>query len=107
MPTPLVIVALGCLALGVWCVAAALRALRQRRVVGGAGRGLVGALLLCLAALGATIAAGIRGYRALTYEEGAATVKTEPVGPRRFPATVVLPDQRLARSDLPGAPSYL
>src|SRR5438046_3746523 len=80
MPTPLVIVALGCLALGVWCVAAALRALRQRRVVGGAGRGLVGALLLCLAALGATIAAGIRGYRALTYEEVAATVKTQPVG---------------------------
>src|SRR2546430_4651550 len=60
MSATLVFVALGCLALGVWCVAAALQALRQRRVVGGAGRGLLGALLLSLAALGATIAAGIR-----------------------------------------------
>src|SRR2546422_5652244 len=107
MPTPLVIVALGCLALGVWCVAAALRALHQRRVVGGAGRGLVGALLLCLAALGATIAAGIRGYRALTYEEVAATVKTQPVGPQHFRATIVLPDQRLAMYDLAGDAFYV
>ena len=107
MPTPLVIVALGCLALGVWCAAAGLRALRQRRVVGGAGQGLLGALLLSLAALGATIAAGIRGYRALTYEEVAATVKTEPVGPQRFRATIVLPDQRLAMFDLAGDAFYV
>src|SRR2546429_9808958 len=73
MPTPLIIVALGCLALGVWCVAAALRALRQRRVGGGAGRGLGGALLLCLPARGGTIAAGIRGYRGLPDGGGAAT----------------------------------
>src|SRR5207237_5820427 len=107
MPTPLVIVALGCLALGVWCAAAGLRALRQRRVVGGAGRGLLGALLLSLAALGATIAAGIRGYRALTYEEVAATVTTEPVGPQRFRATIVLPDKRLAMYDLAGDAVYM
>src|SRR5207245_4877914 len=100
MRPTLVIAALGCLALGVWCVAAALRALRQRRVVGGAGRGLLGALLLCLAALGATIAAGIRGYRALTYEEVAATVKTQPVGPQHFRATIFLPRQRLAMYDV-------
>jgi len=88
-------------------VAAALQALRQRRVVGGAGRGLVGALLLCLAALGATIATGIRGYRALTYEEVAATVKTQPVGPQHFRATIVLPDQRLAMYDLAGDAFYV
>src|SRR2546423_8952219 len=102
MPPTLVVVALGCLALGVWCVAAGLGALRQRRVVGGAGRGLVGALLLCLAALGVTIATGIQGYRALTYEEVAATVKTQPVGPQHFRATIVLPDQRLAMYDMAG-----
>src|SRR5467141_3261981 len=107
MPPTLVTVALGCLALAVGCVAAALRALRQRRVVDGAGRGLVGALLLCLAALGATIAAGIQGYRALTYEEVAATVKTEPVGPQRFRATIVLPDQRLAMYELAGDAFYV
>src|SRR5437773_9186212 len=107
MSATLVIVALGCLALGVWCAAAGLQALRQRRVVGGAGQGLLGALLLSLAALGATIAAGIRGYRALTYEEVAATVKTEPVGPQRFRATIVLPDQRLAMFDLAGDAFYV
>ena len=107
MSATLVFVALGCLALGVWCVAAALQALRQRRVVGGAGRGLLGALLLSLAALGATIAAGIRGYRALTYEEVAATVKTQPVGPQHFRATIVLPDQRLLMYDLAGDAFYV
>src|SRR5438105_9629737 len=107
MSATLVFVALGCLALGVWCVAAALQALRQRRVVGGAGQGLLGALLLCLAALGATIAAGIRGYRALTYEEVAASVKTEPVGPQRFRATIVLPDRRLAMYELAGDAFYV
>src|SRR2546429_8032691 len=71
MPTPLVIVALGCLALGVWCAAAGLRALRQRRVVGGAGRGLVGGPPLCPAAPGGTIAPGIRGRPAPTPERGA------------------------------------
>jgi len=107
MSATLVFVALGCLALGVWCVAAALQALRQRRVVGGAGRVLLGALLLSLAALGATIAAGIRGYRALTYEEVAATVKTQPVGPQHFRATIVLPDQRLLMYDLAGDAFYV
>src|SRR3989440_4726324 len=107
MSATLVFVALGCLALGVWCVAAALQALRQRRVVGGAGRGLLGALLLSHAALGATIAAGIRGYRALTYEEVAATVKTQPVGPQHFRATIVLPDQRLLMYDLAGDAFYV
>src|SRR5438046_2005630 len=60
-----------------------------------------------LAALGATISVGIRGYRALTYEEVAATVKTEPVGPQRFRATIVLPDQRLAMFDLAGDAFYV
>ena len=107
MPPTLVVVALGCLALGVWCVAAGLRALRRRRVVGGAGQGLVGALLLSLGALGVTIATGIQGYRALTYEEVAATVKTQPVGPQHFRATIVLPDQRLAMYDVAGDAFYV
>src|SRR5438046_10054960 len=65
MPTPLVIVALGCLALGAWYAAAGLRALLQRRVVGGAGQGLLGALLRSLAELGAAIAASRRRCRAV------------------------------------------
>src|SRR5213594_182844 len=107
MPAPLLIAALCLLIVGVATVAAVPRAVRERRWLGGVIRTLVGALLLCLAALAATISAGIRGYRALTYEEVAAKVKTEPVGLQRFRATIVLPDQRLAMYELAGDAFYV
>ncbi len=107
MPAPLLIAALCLLIVGVATVAAVPRAVRERRWLGGLIRTLVGALLLCLAALAATISAGIRGYRALTYEEVAAKVKTEPVGLQRFRATIVLPDQRLAMYELAGDAFYV
>ena len=107
MPAPLLIAALCLLALGLVTVATVPRAARERRWLGGLIRTLVGALLLCLAALAATISVGIRGYRALTYEEVAARVKTEPVGLQRFRATILLPDQRLAMYDLAGDAFYV
>src|SRR2546426_5940754 len=64
---PLLIAALCLLIVGVATVAAVPRAVRERRWLGGLIRTLVGALLLCLGVLAATISAGIRGYRALTY----------------------------------------
>src|SRR5436190_22015775 len=81
MSATLVFVALGCLALGVWCVAAALQALRQRRVVDGARRGLLGALLLSLAALGGPIAAGFRAYAPPRSEGLGGPVRPHPSGP--------------------------
>src|SRR5213592_1499714 len=107
MPAPLLIAALCLLIVGVATVAAVPRAVRKRRWLGGLIRTLVGALLLCLGVLAATISAGIRGYRALTYEEVAAKVKTEPVGLQRFRATIVLPDQRLAMYELAGDAFYV
>src|SRR5213080_2744529 len=107
MPAPLLIAALCLLIVGVASVAAVPRAVRERRWLGGLIRTLVGALLLCLGVLAATISAGIRGYRALTYEEVAAKVKTEPVGLQRFRATIVLPDQRLAMYELAGDAFYV
>jgi len=107
MPAPLLIAALCLLALGLVTVATVPRAARERRWLGGLIRTLVGALLLCLAALAATISVGIQGYRALTYEEVAARVKTEPVGLQRFRATILLPDQRLAMYDLAGDAFYV
>src|SRR3989454_7720665 len=104
---PLLIAALCLLIVGVATVAAVPRAVRERRWLGGLIRTLVGALLLCLGVLAATISAGIRGYRALTYEEVAAKVKTEPVGLQRFRATIVLPDQRLAMYELAGDAFYV
>jgi hypothetical protein len=107
MPGPLVIVALCLLALGAACGLAAATALRRGRWVGGATRALLGLLLLALAALAGTITLGLRGYRALTYEEVAATVKTQPVGHQRFRATIVLPDQRLAMYEFAGDALYV
>jgi hypothetical protein len=82
---------------------------RARRWTGGAIRGLVGLLLLALAALAGTLAVGLRGYQALTLEVLAATVTTEPIGPQHFRATVVFPPpgRRLAMFDLSGDAFYV
>lgn len=68
---------------------------------------LVGLLLLSLSTLCATITVGIRGYRAFTAEQLAATIKTEPVGPHHFRVTVVLPDSSLHMFDLAGDEVYV
>lgn len=70
------------------------RALRRRRIVGGSGSVLLGALLLALAALAATVSVGTRGYRAFTREETAAVVTVAPTAPRRFAARFRFPDGR-------------
>src|SRR5256885_11222504 len=64
-------------------------------------------LLLALAALAATVTVGLQGYRALTFEEVAATVRTEPLAPQRFRATITLPDRRLAMYELAGDAFYV
>src|SRR5881296_2291890 len=107
MPSTLIIVSVCLLVVSVALFRGVPAAVRGGRWLGGAGRGLVGLLLLALAALAGTISVGIRGYRALTYEEVAATVKTEPVGVQRFRATIVLPDHRLAMYDLAGDAFYV
>jgi hypothetical protein len=107
MSTTAIIVALCLLVFGLAFCGAAVRAFRRRHWIGGMMRGLSGLLFLTLAALIATIVVGIRGYRALTFEEVAATVKTEPLGPQRFRATVTLPDNRLAMYELSGDAFYI
>src|SRR5213596_291544 len=107
MPSTLVVVGLCFLLAGVVFLRAAPAAVRRGRWAGGAGRALVGLLLLAFAALAATITIGMRGYQALTLEVVAATVKTEPVGPQRFRATIVLPDRRLAMYELAGDAFYV
>jgi hypothetical protein len=104
-----VIVAAALAVLGFVFCRAALAAFRppQRRWLAGWMRTLIGLLLLALAALLATITVGIRGYRALTFEEVAATVKTQPIAPQRFRATIVLPDKRLAMYELAGDAFYV
>jgi hypothetical protein len=107
MSIRLVIAGLCLLVLGVVFCRAAMTALRTRRWLGATVRGLVGLLLLALAGLAATIVVGLRTYQALTLEVLAATVTTEPLGPQRFRATIVLPDKRLAMYDLAGDALYM
>jgi len=107
MTIALGLVALCLLLLGAAVGATALRAMRVRHWLGGTVRGLGALLLLALAALAATVTVGLQGYRALTFEEVAATVRTEPVAPQRFRATITLPDHRLAMYDLAGDAFYV
>src|SRR5205809_5411538 len=107
MTASLIVSALCLLLVGTFVGVRAVRAPRARHWLGGTIRGLVALLLLALAALAATITIGIQGYRALTYEEVAATVKTEPVAPQRFRATITLPNRRLAMYELAGDAFYV
>src|SRR5947208_11033341 len=107
MPTRLLLAGLALLILGVVSCRAGVAALRTRRWAGGVLRGLAGLLLVALAGLAAAITIGLRAYRALTLEVLAATVTTEPVGPQRFRATILLPDKRLAMYDLAGDALYM
>src|SRR5438445_2763634 len=72
------------------------RRYRVSSLVGFLGAGLC----VTLALLCGAITVGIRGYRALTQEVVAATIKTEPIAPQRFRATVTLPDGSLHMFDL-------
>lgn len=68
---------------------------------------LTAALCGSLATLSGVVTVGIRGYRAFTQEVVAATIKTEPLGPQRFRATVMLPDSSLHMYDLAGDEIYV
>lgn len=103
----LVITGLCLLVVSALTLRASARAVRVRRWTGGAIRGLLGLLLLTLAALAGAGAVGLRGYQALTHEEVAATVTTDPIGPHHFRATITLPDRRLAMYDFLGDAFYV
>src|SRR5467141_2379233 len=68
---------------------------RNRRRLSSLVEFLASALFLTSSMLLGAITVGIHGYRAFTEEALAATIKTEPVGPQHFRATVTLPDNSL------------
>jgi hypothetical protein len=85
---------------------AAWRALRRSRWTSGGISVLFGVVLLALAALTAAIAVATRGYRALTQEDLAATVQTEPLPRQHFRATIIVPG-RVGMYDLAGDAFYV
>jgi len=80
---------------------------RKRNHVSSVVGFLAAALFLSLGLLCGAITLGIHGYRMFTQEALAATIKTEPLGPHHFRATVTLPDSSLHMFDLAGDAVYV
>jgi len=85
----------------------AVGALRRKKLLVSVLRLLLSALFLALAALFGTITIATVGYRALTYEETAATVNIEPLAAKSFMAHFTFPDGRQASYKLAGDELYV
>ena len=92
---------------GALLVAVAVWAGRRRRLLHSLVSVLTALLCLALAALFAAVTIGVHGYRALTAEQVAAVVQTDPLGPQHFRATVTTPDGRVGQFDILGDALYV
>jgi hypothetical protein len=93
--------------LGVAMLIAAGRALRRRHPLRMSARVLLALVFLASAVASGAVALGVQGYRALTHEEIAAMVRTEPLGPNRFRAQFRFPDGREVAYTLNGNQLYV
>lgn len=85
----------------------ALTSLRRARVVRVVTRFTLALLFLATAGLFGLLSVAVQGYQALTREEVAAVVRTEPAGPQRFRASFRFPDGREASYELAGDELYV
>ena len=107
MTSPLLILAGVFLLLALVLLRSAIAVLRRRHYMSGLSAGVASLLLFACAALAGVATVGVLGYRALTYEEVAATVVTQPVTPQHFRATIRFPDGRLVMYELAGDAFYV
>jgi len=107
MPEPLIIIALLCGFLSIAFFITAIVALKNKPSVGVISRFTLALLMLSLAGLFGMITIATQGYRALTREEVAVVVKTEPMGPGRFSARFRFPDGREATYNIAGDEIYV
>ncbi len=107
MPDTLTLVVIVLAALSLVLFIATVAALRKRRYLSTLLRGLLAFALLALAGLIGTLALAVQGYRALTHEEVAATVRVEPTGPKQFKARLRFADGRQVSYDLAGDELYV
>lgn len=82
-------------------------AIRRKKIIGSIIRLLCALLCFSLAALFGTITVATQGYRALTHEEIAAVVRTEPLGEKRVMAHFRFPDGKEASYQLAGDALYI
>jgi len=92
MSDSVVVLIIVCGVLSLLFFIAAFYALRRKKLFDTLIRMLLAALFLSLAALFGTITVATIGYRALTHEEIAATVRIEPRGEKSFAAHFRFPD---------------
>jgi hypothetical protein len=83
------------------------RAMRKKKLLSSTIRLLCALLCLSVAALFGTITIATQGYRALTHEEIAAVVTTEPLGAKWFMAYFKFPDGKEASYRLVGDALYI
>ena len=107
MLNSLVVLIIVCGVLSLIFSIAAIGALRRKKLLKSTLRILLAAFFLSLAALFGTITIATVGYRALTYEETAATVRIEPLGAKSFMAHFIFPDGRRASYHLAGDELYV
>lgn len=86
---------------------ATVAALQKKKLFSSAFRFLLALLALLSAGLLGMIVIATEGYRALTYEEIAAVVKTEPTGAKEFTAHFRFPDGHVASYRLAGDALYV
>lgn len=107
MPSTVTILALFFGVLGLVFLIAAFAALRRRRVIRLSTRLVFSLALFAIAAFFGALTVGTQGYRALTREEVAAIVETQPLGAQRFRVRIRLPDGRVATHTLAGDELYV
>ncbi|MDI6753708.1 MAG: hypothetical protein QME78_04850 [Thermodesulfobacteriota bacterium] len=107
MPELLIIIAILSAFLSIVFFITGFVTLKKKRLFGVVASVTLALLMFSLAGLFGTIIIATQGYRALTREEVAAVVKTEPVGPSRFNAHFQFPDGRWATFNLSGDELYV
>src|SRR5258705_1283954 len=80
----------------------AVRLLRRRRVVGGVLNGATALVLILLSVCAALIAANLRTYQRLTYEQPAGELQFMRTGEREFNAVLIYPSGERASFALRG-----
>jgi len=107
MPSLLFILMVGCGLLSLIFFIFTFVAIRKRKIIGSTISLLTALLCLALAALSGTITVATKGYLALTHEETAAIVRTEPLGGKVFLAHFEFPDGKKASFQLAGDAIYV